>query len=257
MGSPTISGIMNGNLHVYMAQSNVKGTWVEDNFRKWDSALTVIRQDSYGKFLEYYPPVYIIAKCLDYLRPHCILEGQAGNDAEEEEGPPSTDRAVSQVAPNGSTSEKKKFFQKINPFSQSSSDENKTKGSAGNGSEKSPSSSPEKETRPAKTGVKSQPEQPDEFYYPAEGSDIDEEDDSDMEGGYTFNHDDMEADRVSLVSTKSTKSEKEAVEHYERELEVKLMDNYVGPEETKKTNNLKRFSNRTNSLKRIFSKKGK
>ena len=30
--------------------------------------------------------------------------------------------------------------------------------------------------------MKSQPEQPDEFYYPAEGSDIDEEDDSDMEG---------------------------------------------------------------------------
>ena len=89
---------------------------------------------------EYYPPVYIIAKCLDYLRPHCILEGLAGNDAEEKEeyGPPSTDRAVSQVAPNGSTSAKKKFFQKINPFSQSSSDENKTKGSAGNGSEKSP-----------------------------------------------------------------------------------------------------------------------
>ena len=76
-------------------------------------------------------------------------------------------------------------------------------------------------------------------------------------GGYTFNHDDMEADRVSLVSTKSTKSEKEAVEQYERELKVKLMDNYVGPEETKKTNSLKRFSNRTNSLKRIFSKKGK
>ena len=66
----------------------------------------------------------------------------------------------------------------------------------------------------------------------------------------------MEADRVSVVSTKS---EKEAAEYYERELKVKLMDNYIGAdnkEETKKTNSLKRFT-KTNSLKRIFSKKGK
>ena len=62
---------------------------------------------------------------------------------------------------------------------------------------------------------------------------------------------------MSLVSSKS---EREAAEYYERELKVKLMDNYVGAdnkEETKKTNSLKRFTNRTNSLKRIFSKKGK
>ena len=76
-------------------------------------------------------------------------------------------------------------------------------------------------------------------------------------GGYSFDHEDMEPDRVSQVSTKS---EKEAAEYYERELKVKLMENYVGPdnkEEAKKTNSLKRFTNRTNSLKRIFSKKGK
>ena len=57
----------------------------------------------------------------------------------------------------------------------------------------------------------------------------------------------------------STKSEKEAAEYYERELKVKLMENYVGPdnkEERKRTNSLKRFS-KTNSLKRMFSKKGK
>ena len=78
-------------------------------------------------------------------------------------------------------------------------------------------------------------------------------------GGYTFNHEDMEADNVSIVSARSTRSEKEAVEYYERELKVKLMDNYIGADnkdETKKTNSLKRFT-KTNSLKRIFSKKGK
>ena len=75
-------------------------------------------------------------------------------------------------------------------------------------------------------------------------------------GGYTFNHEDMEVDSASVVSSKS---EKEAAEYYERELKVKLMDNYVGADnkdETKKTNSLKRFT-KTNSLKRIFSKKGK
>ena len=71
----------------------------------------------------------------------------------------------------------------------------------------------------------------------------------------------MEADNVSIVSARSTRSEKEAVEYYERELKVKLMENYVGPEESedinKRKNSLKRFTTKTNSLKRIFSKKGK
>ena len=80
-------------------------------------------------------------------------------------------------------------------------------------------------------------------------------------GGYTFDHEGMEADSVSLVSTKSTRSEKEAVELYERELKVKLMENYVGADDSeeakKRKNSLKRFTSKTNSLKRIFSKKGK
>ena len=80
-------------------------------------------------------------------------------------------------------------------------------------------------------------------------------------GGYTFNHEDMEADNVSIVSARSNRSEKEAMEYYERELKVKLMENYVGPDESedinKRKNSLKRFTTRTNSLKRIFSKKGK
>merc|ERR1711953_239101 len=147
MGSPTFSGIMNGNLHVYMAQSNVKGTWVEDNFRKWDSALTVIRQDSYGKFLEYYPPVYIIAKFLDYLRPNFLENSSGWEDANGNDSSVSTAREVSKVDTDDSSPAKartptttKKFFKKINPFANNSSDENKTKGSPGNGLEKPRSS---------------------------------------------------------------------------------------------------------------------
>ena len=135
------------------------------NFRKLDSALTVIRQDSCGKFLgieqtftftyietrdttlsgrccstvpsEYYPPVYIIAKFLDYLRPH--LAGLTEEDDNGNDSSLSTVSPDSKVVPAVSTpAPKKKFFKKINPFSQNSSDENKTKAPPGNGSEQSP-----------------------------------------------------------------------------------------------------------------------
>ena len=67
---------------------------------------------------------------------------------------------------------------------------------------------------------------------------------------------------MSMVSNKSNKSVKEAAEQYERELKVRLMENFVSPdnqqdlEDIKKTDSHKRFK-KTNSLKRIFSKKGK
>merc|ERR1712051_391284 len=167
MGSTNISGIMKGVLNEHLADSNMEGT-----LRKLDSALTIIREDPYGKFLEYYPPVYIIAKCLDYLRP--FLAGLAREDDNGNDCSLSTVSPDSKVAPTVSTpSTKKKFFKKINPFSQNSSDSNKTKAPSGNGSEQSPSSGPEKESRPSKTDLKSQQEpqdqkdEKDEAYYPA------------------------------------------------------------------------------------------
>ena len=173
---------MDGVLYEYLAHSNVDETWFEDNFRlkhgveiiwisgwflnfrKLDSALTVIRQDSCGKFLgieqtftftyietrdtplsgrccstvpsEYYPPVYIIAKCLDYLRPS-FLAVLAREDDNGNARPDST-VATPVSTPVSTPSAKKKLFKKINPFSKNSSDENKTKASPGNGSEQTP-----------------------------------------------------------------------------------------------------------------------
>merc|ERR1712062_551626 len=165
MGSPTFSGIMKGSLNGHMASSNVEGAWLEDNFRKWDSALTVIRQDSYGKFLEYYPPLYIIAKFLDYLRPNFLENSAGGEDSNGNDFSVSTAREVSKVATDDSDPAKvrtptttKKFFKKINPFSNNSSDENKTKGSPGNGLEKPRSSALEKEAGGTKSGSRSQPQ---------------------------------------------------------------------------------------------------
>ena len=56
-----------------------------ENFRKWDSTLTGVLEDQYGQFLGklkflgsiiilmkigYYPPVYMVKKCFDFLRPY-------------------------------------------------------------------------------------------------------------------------------------------------------------------------------------------
>ena len=57
----------------------------------------------------------------------------------------------------------------------------------------------------------------------------------------------------------SSKSEKEAAEYYERELRLKLMENFVDPETKEdrgETSGPKKHK-KTNSLKRIFSRKGK
>ena len=67
-------------------------------------------------------------------------------------------------------------------------------------------------------------------------------------GGYTFHNSEVEPDTVSLASTAS-----------ERELKLKLMENYVSPELREETGDreTKKKHKKTNSLKRIFSKKGK
>lgn len=65
-------------------------------------------------------------------------------------------------------------------------------------------------------------------------------------GGYTFHNSEVEPDTVSLASTAS-----------ERELKLKLMENYVSPELREDTGDTKKKHKKTNSLKRIFSKKGK
>ena len=73
-------------------------------------------------------------------------------------------------------------------------------------------------------------------------------------GDYTLNHDvdsmDFEEDKVSMKSAASMKSVKSACDEEKKELQFKLMENYVN-------DNTKQKYKKTNSLKRIFSKKGK
>ena len=100
--------------------------------------------DVVQRFLsEYYPPVYIVAKCLDYLRPF-IKEVSLREDANGNHCSLPTVRTTIQGAKEGPAPAKprtptttKTFFKKINPFSQNSSEENKTKAPPGNEPEKS------------------------------------------------------------------------------------------------------------------------
>jgi len=89
-----------------------------------------------------------------------------------------------------------------------------------------------------------------DLFYPGEGSDIDEDDDSDMEGEYTFQHDDYDDDRMS-VGTNSIQSEKDMIEKYEKELKIKLVENLVNKDT--KDENKKHFNKRA-SIKRIFNR---
>merc|ERR1711970_844471 len=94
------------------------------------------------------------------------------------------------------------------------------------------------------TSLDKHSEMSESIYYPFEDSDIDEDDESDVEGGYDFNHDSDNAD------TKSIKSEKELTEMYEKELKMKLVENFVN----KDTQEKKKSYKRSNSLKKLVNK---
>ena len=43
-----------------------------ENFKTMDFVLTGILKDDYGRYLEYYPPVYVMKRCFDLLRPYFL-----------------------------------------------------------------------------------------------------------------------------------------------------------------------------------------
>lgn len=87
----------------------------------------------------------------------------------------------------------------------------------------------------------------DDLYYPCEGSDIDEDDDSDVEGEYTFYND--SDDDVKSIGAGSIRSVKEMIEMNEKELKSKLVENFVYDNTKEETKAKKR-----GSIKRIFSR---
>jgi len=255
-----------------------------ENFKTMDLVLTGILKDDYGRYLEYYPPVYVMKRCFDLLRPYFLelpdnsnlTSKLNGSVPEKKSSKPINGAATGRgqdipiITENGKGIETPPpqskfsmfrmngfgFRKKENPVpvnngyasaeSTTSLQNDKVK------EEKIEKSSPSSNLRAVHNDT--QFVSAEALFYPTEGSDIDEDDESDVEGGYTLDHDvdemDVEEDKVSMKSAASFKSIKSACDEEKKELQLKLMENYVN-------DNTKQKYKKTNSLKRIFSMKGK
>jgi len=260
------------------------------SLRHMDEVLTEILKNEYGKYLGYYPPVYVITKCLEVLRPYYLEcgdetefkkewsftnffnnygylvengqteEQQNANEYNEyteeslkpkkkqtsffsrqktekaEDSPKTEKKKISRTESKGSPKTQKKS---INWFFGSSKNDNEVK------------KVDNTESKIDKPKKEASAEMPDSIYYPFEDSDIDEDDESDVEGEYNFYkaHDPDFSD-----GGESIKSEKELTDAYEKELKIKLVENYVNGD-TKDTKEKKKLSyKRSNSLKKLVNK---
>ena len=208
-----------------------------------DAALTQVLENPYGKLLGYYPPVYVINKCFEFSRPY-FLEFMDENGCEK------------------GINSSKLFYG--NGHMNNDEYDNDTCNSPAENNEKETQHQEEVKSKKKKTlnwfFSKSEKEKPEEYkapveikasaddlFYPCDGSDIDEDDDSDVEGEYTFHHSDSdEADAIS-VGAGSIRSEKELTEKYEKELKIKLVENFVN-DDTKKS------FNKRGSIKKLFTR---
>merc|ERR1712151_1066346 len=62
-----------------MKEDRWLGTDYAERMRHMDEVLTEILKNEYGKYLGYYPPVYVITKCLEVLRPYYL---ECGDETE-------------------------------------------------------------------------------------------------------------------------------------------------------------------------------
>jgi len=261
-----------------------------ERMRHMDEVLTEILKNEYGKYLGYYPPVYVMSKCLQLMRPYyleCENENEfkkqwsfanffnnyghlvehrdtesdeileVDNQEKCEESPKPKKKQTSffsrQKANKSPNSEKepakrsesidspKPQKKSMNWFFGNSKSENDANKKADSKSKKELTDDVIKDKD---TSLNSQPEMAENIYYPFEDSDIDEDDESDVEGGYDFHHDSDDADAGSI------KSEKELTEMYEKELKMKLVENFVN----KDTHERKKSYKRSNSLKKLVNK---
>jgi len=307
------------------------GSDYAERMRHMDEVLTEILKNEYGKYLGYYPPVYVISKCLEYLRPF-YLECENEEDFKKEwsfanffnnygyavensqtaeendsatyleekllEDSPKTKKKVTSFfrRKKSMDSPKKEIKDQVDNveqgdspkpqkksmnwfFGNSKSDnatskQDNTQSQNDNATSKKDNAKPkmtmlqaskmmksqsQNDNKPSNT-IKTLPneaehEMSESVYYPFEDSDVDEDDESDIEGEYNFYNDGDNQDRMS-IGTESVKSEKELTDMYEKELKTKLVENYVN-DDTKEEEIGKKKSyktTRTNSLKRFVGK---
>jgi len=259
-----------------------------ERMRHMDEILTEILNHEYGKYLGFYPPVYIMSKCLQIMRPFYIecenekefrkqwsfsdfwnnyggLVENGETESDQNPEPKSAEKVEESPKPK---KKQTSFFSRQKTNESSNSEKEPAK-------QREPIDSPKPQKKAInwffgndndnnkKADSQSKKHQPDEvkkeedksstnqfemssdsIYYPFEDSDIDEDNESDVEGGYDFYHDSDNADGGSI------KSEKELTEMYEKELKMKLVENYVN----KDTQESKKSYKRSNSLKKLVNK---
>jgi len=253
----------------------IDGKNYAEKMRQMDAVLTQILENEYGKFLGYYPPVFVISKCLEFWRPYFLAsedetdfkkrldsanffdnDGYVKENGQPQDNDNQLATYLKKQQPEDSPSTRKKittFLEKQNPLSP------KVQKKPMNwffGNTKKDKEGSKKEKSSDKKQEKASPTQTAELdpndYYPCEGSDIDEDDDSDVEGEYTFYNDSEDNDSMSIGGS-SIRSDKEVTDLYEKELKMKLVENFVN-KDTKEEEKKKTYK-RSNSLKRLFSKK--
>jgi len=261
-----------------------------ERMRHMDEVLTEILKNEYGKYLGYYPPVYVMSKCLQLMRPYYLeyenekefkkqwsfanffnnyghLVEERDTEADQiprvdnqenfEESPKPKKKQTSffsrqktNESPNSEKEQAKRSESIDSPKPQKKSINWFFGNSKNDNDANKKDDSQNKKQKPVEvikdedTSLDKHSEMSESIYYPFEDSDIDEDDESDVEGGYDFNHDSDNAD------TKSIKSEKELTEMYEKELKMKLVENFVN----KDTQEKKKSYKRSNSLKKLVNK---
>ena len=232
------------------------------SLRQMDAVLTQVLENEYGKYLGYYPPVYVISKCLEFWRPYfldCKDETEFrkrlnSNNFFTNENSQTNEKEGNQPESKEIASFLKKQHEdspKIKKKSLSWFFGNSKKDKATSQTDASPDNhSTINEGRSSPVEIA---ESTENMFYPCEGSEIDEDDESDVEGEYTFYHDTDDTDTMS-IGTGSIRSAKELTEMYEKELKIKLVENFVN-KDTK--DEKKKAYKRSGSIKRLFSKSKK
>merc|ERR1711915_353065 len=225
--------------------------------RQIDVVLTNILQNEYGKLLGYYPPVFFISKCLEFWRPYflecasdeefrdklIVVSDECNQDEEEASDEKDCSSEDSTVSKSQAT--KEKYGEK--PKRKSLKWFFGRKPKIEDDGQNSKNSEQEEINDFTDLNQETKPEETSEFY-PTEASDVDEEDDSDVEGEYNFYNEDEDN---KSIGDGSVQSQQEMIDSYEKELKIKLMENYVNDNTKEK---VEKPFNKRGSLRRLFGK---
>jgi len=262
-----------------------------ENFKQWDESLTAYLDHPVRTYFQYYPPVYVVVRSLQALRPYYNIQKENSNipnvAKEKKQNAANRDKQhvafedVSQETLAESCGEIKEDIRMVNDTEPKSTYEDEQKKKNNDVGENNESNGWMFSMAKSKKLLGIGPQEDDKLFGHTKEDDAEVETDDELEGEYSFYNSDTELEKdedqksvKSLVSLYSQKSE------VDKELHIHLVSNYVkDPQESKSpkavNSNLKKTPakeeengikteeskkekskyKRVNSLKRIFNKK--